>query len=131
MVQEVTETELEGIVSETKIVLVDFSATWCGPCKSLGKLLENKVVPQIANDPDVKLVKIDIDKNQNLAQALNVLSVPAMMFFINGQRLVFEDGNGKQQDRITGFDPQLDKVLIQLIEQLKSAPVEPVEKKEE
>ena len=98
MVQEVTDTELETTVKDTKIVIVDFSATWCGPCKSLGKVLESKVVPQLANEPDVKLVKIDIDKNQNLAQALNVMSVPSLMFFFNGQRLVFQDDKGNQQD---------------------------------
>ena len=120
MVHEVTETELENIVKETKIVVVDFSATWCGPCKSLGKLLESKVVPQLENDSEAKLVKIDIDKNQNLASALNVMSVPTLMFFFNGQRLVFQDDKGNQQDRISGFDPNMDKVIMGVVKQLKA-----------
>lgn len=124
MVQEVTEAELGDIVKNTKIVIVDFSAVWCGPCKSLGKLLESKVLPQIKEDPDIKLVKIDIDKNQGIAQALNVMSVPTLMFFFGGQRLVFEDGKGKQQDRIAGFDPNMDKVIMAFVNQLKETPVE-------
>lgn len=124
MVQEVMQTELEEIIKDTKIVVVDFSATWCGPCKSLGKVLESKVLPQVQDDPDVKLVKIDIDKNRQLAEALNVMSVPSMMFFFGGQRLVFQDDKGKQQDRITGFDPSMDKVVMGVINQLKETPVE-------
>jgi thioredoxin-like negative regulator of GroEL len=122
MVKEVSQEELEQIVKDTKICVVDFSATWCGPCKSLSKVLEAKVVPHFENDPDVSLVKIDIDKNQELAQALNVMSVPSMMFFFNGQRLVFQDDSGKQQDRITGYDPNIDQVIFAVVEQLKNDP---------
>ena len=123
MVKEVNQDELEQLVQSTKILLVDFSATWCGPCKSLGKVLETKVMPKIKDDPDVKLVKIDIDKNQELAQGLQVMSVPCMMFFFNGQRLVFQTGeDGKQEDRIVGFDPNIDKVIFGLIEALKNQP---------
>ena len=124
MVREINENELEQIVKDTKIVVVDFSATWCGPCKSLGKVLESKVAPKFVEDPDVDLVKIDIDKNQGIAQGLNVMSVPTMMFFFNGQRLVFQDDQGKQQDRIAGFDPKIDQVIFAIVEQLKNTPTE-------
>ena len=122
MVKEVTQEELEKIIKEKDIVIVDFSATWCGPCKSLGKVLETKVAPQLANFPDVALVKIDIDKNQDLAQGLNVLSVPSMMFFFKGQRLVMDDGKGGQQDRLTGFNPEIDKIIMQIVDQLQNNP---------
>ena len=114
--------ELEQLVQSTKILIVDFSATWCGPCKSLGKVLESKVMPKIKDDPDVKLVKLDIDKNQELAQGLQIMSVPCMMFFFNGQRLVFQTAENKQEDRIVGFDPKIDVVIFQLIEALKKEP---------
>jgi thioredoxin-like negative regulator of GroEL len=122
MVQEVMQDELETLVENTKILIVDFSATWCGPCKSLGRVLESKVLPKIKDDPDVKLVKIDIDKNQELAQGLQVMSVPCIMFFFNGQRLVFQTGEGKQEDRIVGFDPNIDKVIFSLVDTLKKEP---------
>lgn len=63
-------------------VLVDFWATWCGPCKTLGPLLEKVVT---ATGGAVRLVKIDIDKNQTLAQQLRIQSVPTVYAFFQGQ----------------------------------------------
>jgi putative thioredoxin len=63
-------------------VIVDFWAPWCGPCKQLGPALE-KVVKQ-ANGK-VKLVKINVDENQQLAGQMRVQSIPAVFAFVNGQ----------------------------------------------
>ena len=63
-------------------VLVDFWAPWCGPCKQLGPLLE-KVVTAAAGK--VKLVKVNIDENQPIAQQLRIQSIPAVFAFQNGQ----------------------------------------------
>ncbi len=63
-------------------VLVDFWAPWCGPCKQLGPLLE-KVVTAAAGK--VKLVKINVDENQAIAQQLRIQSIPAVFAFHNGQ----------------------------------------------
>ncbi|MGD9511605.1 MAG: thioredoxin [Geminicoccaceae bacterium] len=68
--------------SQTVPVLVDFWATWCGPCKQLTPILE-KVVR--AAKGKVRLVKIDIDKNPELAQQLRIQSVPTVYAFIGGQ----------------------------------------------
>jgi putative thioredoxin len=63
-------------------VIVDFWAPWCGPCKQLGPMLE-KVVQQAGGK--VKLVKINIDENPQIAQQLRIQSIPAVFAFANGQ----------------------------------------------
>ena len=68
--------------SRTTPVIVDFWAPWCGPCKQLGPLLEQAVK---AARGAVRLVKIDIDQNQDLAVQLRVQSVPAVYAFYQGQ----------------------------------------------
>ncbi len=63
-------------------VLVDFWATWCGPCKMMGPIVE-----EVGKDMDgkVKVVKINVDEAQGLAQEYNILSIPTFMIFKGGQ----------------------------------------------
>lgn len=63
-------------------VIVDFWATWCGPCKTLGPILEKEVA---AARGKVRMVKIDVDKNQMVASQLRVQSIPAVYAFFQGQ----------------------------------------------
>jgi len=71
---------IEG--SKTQPVIVDFWATWCGPCKTLTPQLEKAV---LAAKGAVKLVKIDVDKNPVYAGQLRVQSIPTIYAFVNGQ----------------------------------------------
>ena len=68
--------------SKTVLVLVDFWAEWCGPCKTLGPALERLVE---ARAPKVKLVKIDVDKNQALAAQFRIQSIPTVYAFLDGR----------------------------------------------
>jgi thioredoxin 1 len=77
-----TQTPFAQLVQSETPVLVDFSAEWCGPCKMLAPVL-SEVKKRVGDK--VKIIKIDIDKNQSLANSLNIQSVPTLIVFQNGE----------------------------------------------
>ncbi len=81
-------------------VLVDFSAVWCGPCKMLDPIVE-----QLATEwtGKVKVVKLDVDHSPGIAMQYQVLGVPTLMLFVDGE----------SRERITGFQPK-DRILSKL-----------------
>ena len=70
----------EEVVQHEGKVLVDFWADWCGPCHAVAPVLD-----RIADERDLKLVKVNIDQEQELAQRYGVASIPLMILFENGE----------------------------------------------
>lgn len=88
------------IIESDVPVLVDFFAEWCGPCKTLGPIL--KQVKEALGD-QVKIVKIDVDKNQTLASQYSVKGVPTMLLFKNGKQIWRKSGVLQKQEIINSI----------------------------
>ena len=69
------------IINSDKLVLIDFHATWCGPCKQLSPIVQE--VSKEMGDA-VRVIKIDVDKNQTVAQKYQIRGVPTMMILKKG-----------------------------------------------
>lgn len=71
----------QEIIAQDKVVLVDFFATWCGPCKTMTPILE-EVKQKVGGQIDI--IKVDVDRNPHAAQAYEVRSVPTLVAFRQG-----------------------------------------------
>lgn len=79
----------KDIVSSEQLTLVDFFATWCGPCKMMHPVLE-----QLKNDlgESIRIIKLDVDKNEPLSVAYRIQSVPTLMLFRKGEVIWRQSG---------------------------------------
>lgn len=83
------------VLNSTKKVLVDFWASWCGPCRMVGPIVE-----EIANErPDIKVCKINVDEQPELAAKFGIMSIPTLMVFENG-KLVNQSAGARPKDAI-------------------------------
>lgn len=76
--------DFNEIIQQSKPTLVDFFATWCGPCRMQAPIIEE--VKKTLGDK-VNIIKIDIDQNQPVAQRYNVQSIPTLIVFKGGEAL--------------------------------------------
>lgn len=73
--------EYEGILKENELVLVDFFADWCGPCKMLSPVIE-----QLAEvEKDLTVIKVNVDKTPDVAAMYGIMSIPTLIVFKNGE----------------------------------------------
>ncbi len=77
------------IINSNQLTLVDFYATWCGPCKMMHPVL-TQLKEQLGER--IRIIKLDVDKNQNLSMNYRVQSVPTLMLFRNGEILWRQSG---------------------------------------
>ena len=99
-VLEVNEKNFEAeVINSDKVVLADFNADWCGPCKMLKPIVE-----EISEErKDIKVVSVNIDDEEDLAENYEVFSIPCVIVFKNGQEIA----------RSVGLKPKSE--LLQLI----------------
>ncbi|WP_413532763.1 thioredoxin [Empedobacter brevis] len=88
----------EEIINSDKPVLLDFFATWCGPCQMMGPILQ-QVKEELGDD--VKILKVDIDKYQDLAKRYQVQGVPTFAIFKNGQ-LLWKQSGARPKEQLVG-----------------------------
>lgn len=86
------------IINQNRPVLVDFFAEWCGPCKMMSPILK-EVKAELNNE--VSILKIDVDKNQNLAAKFQVRGVPTFVLFKEGKQVWRQSALLKKNDLIS------------------------------
>lgn len=94
----------KDLINNSQPVLVDFHATWCGPCKMMAPELQKFAKN---NTGKLRVIKIDVDKNQPAAQQFNIQGVPTLILFKNGKILWRQSGALSSQQISAAVSPHL------------------------
>ena len=88
--------KFNDVINSNKLTLVDFYATWCGPCKMMHPVLE-----QLKADlgDSIRIIKLDVDKSGDIAEAYRIQSVPTLMLFRRGEMLWRQSGAMRLADQ--------------------------------
>ncbi len=99
----ITEKEFESVTKEG-LVLVDFFASWCGPCRMMAIILED-----LAKEMEGKLeiVKVDVDNDEKLARSFGIMSIPTLILFENGKEVEKHIGLWQKEDMIDTINSYL------------------------
>ena len=98
-VKELITVNFENIIKAQKLVIVDFYADWCGPCKMLSPVIANMA----KEFPNINFYKVNVDRESILARKMNIQSIPTVMFYKQGQLV----------NQFTGYkNPQEIKTII-------------------
>lgn len=94
---------LEEAKNNKGLTVIDFWATWCGPCMMLSPIIE-----EIANErDDVKICKVDVDQNMELAQQFHVVSIPTIVFLKDGEFIYQMVGLREKDEIVSAIDARL------------------------
>ena len=85
------ETFNEKLKNVKGVMMVDFFATWCGPCRMLAPILE-----EVSQESTAEIYKVDIDESEDLARTYGIMAVPTMIVFVDG----------KEVERFSGYMPK-------------------------
>lgn len=98
-IKHINQEDFEELIANNKLVLIDFFATWCPPCKMLAPVLEE--VQKTLNDKIV-IAKINVDENEEISRKFRIMSIPTMVLFQDGKQMQIEVGY-KDFDAVMDF----------------------------
>lgn len=105
MAQPITTAEFDDVVASSATpVLVDFWATWCGPCRALGPTIE-AISDEYAGT--LAVYKCDVDANADLAERFGIVSIPTLILFKDGQKVLQLVGNQPKSTLVKQLEPYL------------------------
>lgn len=102
MALQITDATLEEVLQTNKLVVIDFSASWCGPCKMIGPIIE-----EVSEEYEDKVIvgKVDVDNNDEAVAKYEIRNIPTILFIKNGEIV----------DKVVGVIPK--ELLIEKINQ--------------
>lgn len=104
MALEITDATFEEVLKSDKLVVVDFWAEWCGPCRMVGPIVE-----ELAVDYADKVIvgKVDVDNNDEITSQFGIRNIPTILFFKNGEIVDKQVGAAQKSALVEKIDKQL------------------------